>query len=362
MGELIPVPPLALIAQRLPLIFPEGSAHRNYAIREMAARTIYVMFYAGAVEGTDRWIRPNQVTVMSDEQAEMLKDSDRLAWVEMSLSRKQARPAVTWYAGDTREPIRDETLRHALIPARAVVERTNIPTTSDKPRYALEAQFAALFDEGLVGASLESAISEWQTSHLSKAALSRQRLVKKGLVQAADVVSVTFPNGEVRALEAGPSSAIAKAVIEEFAPRFLRRPAVLWLSQSGSKVVKRDDDLAASLGLNIDASKALPDIILVDLGDEESGSDMLFVFTEVVATDGPIHASRKVVLTELAVDAGFELHHLAFVSAYLDRSSAVFKKNVPDLAWGSFVWFAAEPDHVVTLQDGGDVKLSWLLK
>ena len=136
---------------------------------------------------------------------------------------------------------------------------------------------------------------------------------------------------------------------------------MLWLSQSGSKVVKRDDDLAASLGLNIDASKALPDIILVDLGDEESGSDMLFVFTEVVATDGPIHASRKVVLTELAVDAGFEPHHLAFVSAYLDRSSAVFKKNVPDLAWGSFVWFAAEPDHVVTLQDGGDVKLSWLL-
>ncbi|EBG4192197.1 restriction endonuclease, partial [Salmonella enterica] len=36
------VPSLEVIAERLPLIFPEGTENRNYVIREMAARTLYV--------------------------------------------------------------------------------------------------------------------------------------------------------------------------------------------------------------------------------------------------------------------------------------------------------------------------------
>ena len=78
----------------------------------------------------------------------------------------------------------------------------------------------------------------------------------------------------------------------------------------------RDEKLANGLGLKIDPAKALPDIILVDLGDDNNGTDMLIVFTEVVATDGPISRSRKVALTELAVEAGFDKKHLAFLTAY----------------------------------------------
>ncbi|MBR1070131.1 hypothetical protein ACVI1J_010579 [Bradyrhizobium diazoefficiens] len=40
------------------------------------------------------------------------------------------------------------------------------------------------------------------------------------------------------------------------------------------------------------------------------------------------------------------------MTAYLDRSAAQFKKTVGSLAWGSFAWFAAEPDHLVELIDG----------
>jgi hypothetical protein len=77
---------------------------------------------------------------------------------------------------------------------------------------------------------------------------------------------VTFPNAETRKLAHGPSSVISKAVIEEFANRFLIRPGVLFLSESGNKVVKRDDELARSIGLRIPADRHLPDILLVDLG------------------------------------------------------------------------------------------------
>lgn len=67
--KLPPVPSLQTIIIRLPLIFPEGIEHRNYVIREMAAKTIFVMLYIDAVEGTGRWLRPDQVTKMTDLQA-----------------------------------------------------------------------------------------------------------------------------------------------------------------------------------------------------------------------------------------------------------------------------------------------------
>jgi hypothetical protein len=352
------IPPLHIIAERLPRIFPEGTEHRNYVVREMAARTIYVMFYAGAVEGSDDWIRPSQVTDMSDEQSARTDDDSRRTWIANSMSTKKVRPAGAWYAPNSREPVRDETIRTGFIPCRAVIERTGIPTTSAKPKYALNAAFASLFNSELKDEVLAQEIEVWQAAHLSKAAMSRLRLMKQGAAVAKDSVPVTFPNGETRSLAPGPSSVIAKAVIEVFALRFLKQPAVLWLSESGNKVVARDENLAYALGLKIDASKALPDLILIDLGADAGGTDMRVVFTEIVASDGPINRERKVALTAMALEAGFSERHLAFLTAYLDRSGQPFRKSISELAWGSYAWCASEPDHIVELWPLNTRKLS----
>jgi len=66
-----------------------------------------------------------------------------------------------------------------------------------------------------------------------------------------------------------------------------------------------------------------------------------------VATDGPINERRRVALAELAQETGFPLDRIAYVTAYLDRGGAPFKKTVSTLAWGSFAWFAAEPDRIM---------------
>ena len=352
------IPSLGTILERLPLIFPEGTENRGYVIRDMAAKTIFVMFYAGAIDGLERWVRPSQVVNMGDLQATLTDDESRENWIAMTFSKKKTQPSDAWYAENTREPIRDETIRSGLIPCNAVVERMGVPTTSSKPRYCLNQSFAALFDEGLDNEALDCAINDWQEKHLNKAALSRIRLLKSGATIADDAVVVTFPNGEKRMLAPGPSSVIAKAVIETFAPRFLKNPAILWLSESGNKVVARDEGLAQALGLKIDASKALPDIILIDLGDDRTGADMLVVFAEVVATDGPINRERKVTLTRLALDAGFSESNLAFLTAFKDRSAPSFRKAIPELAWGSYAWFASEPEHLIDLMDSVSVKIS----
>jgi len=352
------LPEITEIHRRLSDIFPEGTENRNYVIREMSAKAIFVMLYVGAIDGNERWVRPSQITDMGNSQSLMQDVCQRDMWLTETLSKKGSRSTDAWYAANSREPIRDETLRLGLIPCHAVIERKGVPTTSSKPRYCLNSSFADLFDPDLDEIQLEKKIAEWQVRHLNKAALARIRLIKSNVNNSEGDIVVTFPNGENRTLAPGPSSAIAKGVIEVFASKFLKTPAVLWLSESGNKVVTRDEELANSLGLKIDASKALPDIILVDLGEDQTGADMLFIFTEVVATDGPVNRERKITLTKIAADAGFSNKNLAFLTAFMDRGASPFKKAVTELAWGSYAWFVSEPDNLIDLRDGKAIKLS----
>ena len=349
------------IHERLEAIFPDGIANRNYLTREIAAKTVFVMLYIGAVEGTGRWLRPDQVTRMTDSQAPLAGDNDREAWLTNSMRPTAGDIEGRWYAANTREPIRDETLREGLVRTGAVKERGGLPTTSPLPRYALSIGFADLFDPGLMGKSLRASIEEWQAEHLSAGALARLAIVRRGATAGEGRVLVTFPSGETRHMEPGPSSAISKAVVEEFAPRFLERPAVIWLSESRNRVVARDDGLAHDIGLSIQADRNLPDLILADVGPVKP----LLVFVEVVATAGPINEARQTVLMALAAEAGFSEEQVAFLTAYSDRDNAAFKRSVSELAWRSFAWFMSEPNHIVLLRrgaDAGQVRLSELMR
>jgi len=213
----------------------------------------------------------------------------------------------------------------------------------------LQKDFADLFQPDLLGETLMAAIDRWQQKYLSKSALMRLSLAGLRAHHREGQVLVTFPNNETRHLTAGPSADISRAVIEVFARSFLESPGVLWLSTSDDKVVIRDNDLAARVGLNIQADRNLPDIILVDFGPQ----DLLLIFVEVVATDGAITERRKEVLYELTDSAGLSRSQVAFLTAYLDRESPGFRKTIAGLAWGSFVWFVSEPDKIVVWKDGG---------
>lgn len=349
--DLPPLLPVAKIHERLREIFPEGTSNRNYVTREMAAKTIFVMLYIGAIDCREFWLRPDQVTRMSDKQAALADNSSRNDWREESMLSRKDDIEGRWYAANTREPIRDETLRDGLVRTGAVVERTGLPTTSPLPRYALSEDFANLFKPTLSGAELTAAIERWQEAYLSSGALARVAIMRRGAVAIGGKVLVTFPNKETRQMEPGPSSIISKAVVEEFAPRFLQNPGVIWLSESRNQVVARDDQLAQAIGLTIQPDRNLPDLILVDLGPSEP----LIVFVEVVATAGPVSEARKDSLMAIATEAGFNQNQIAFVSAYADRDDSAFKASVGELAWNSFAWFMSEPNHILQLHKRTDL-------
>ncbi len=333
------------IHRRLLRIFPEGTPQRNYCTREMAARTVFVMLYIGALEGGGMWMGPKHVYRMGEGQAALRADEEREAYIAAVEKRGSALPADRWFQDNTREPIRDETLRDGLVRVGAVVTRPGLATTSSKGRYALQSAFASLFDPALRAEPLDTAIAAWQDHYLSAGALARVRLQQRSATAAQSRVLVTLPNGETRQMEAGPSSVITKAVVEVFARQFLKDPAVLWISESGNKVIQRDDELAQALGLKIETDKLLPDTILIDLAPAEP----LMVFVEAVATAGEITEARRSAFLELITAAGFKAGNVAFVTAFADRNGAAFKRAIPNLAWGSFAWCLSEPEHVIVL-------------
>lgn len=346
-AKLPPYVPRELVAERLPIIFPVGIENRVYCTRELAASTVFAAIYIGGVEGYGGVLGPVHVYRMTAEQAVEAYDEQRHAYAA-AIRAKRPVNGTRWYADNTREPIRDETLRDGLVAVGAVIRRDDLPTTSGAPRYILKGDFAALFDPTLSGANLAAAIATYRAKHLSPAALARVSILLAGATASTSAVPVTFPNGQTRNLSPGPSSIITKAVVEVFATAFLENPAVLWLSESGNKVVVEELKLAAKLGLKIEPDKNLPDLILADVG----GAHPLFVFAEVVATDGAMHERRKEAIYALTDAAGFPRQHIAFLTAYSDRGSPGYRKTVSQLAWGTFAWFVAEPDQLVSMRDG----------
>lgn len=349
MAALPPYVSRETVAERLPLIFPEGTPNRTYCVRELAASAVFTAVYIGALEGSGRYLGPVHVYRMTGAQAARSDHADRESYADGVLKKNFQIPGTRWYADNTREPIRDETLRDGLVAIGAVVRREDLATTSGLPRYALKIAFAGLFDPVLQGDALEDAIGDFQAKHLSRSALARVSIMLAGAAGSTAGVLVTFPNGETRQLAPGPSSIISQAVIEIFARRYLDKPAVLWLSESGNKVVVRDDRIANAIGLRIEADRNLPDLILADLGPAEP----LIVFVEVVATDGAITQRRQAAIHAITDGAGFNRSQIAFLTAYQDRESAGFKKTVAQLAWDSFAWFVSEPDSIIIMRSGG---------
>jgi hypothetical protein len=347
------LPPLLdvdAIRARLLAIFPDGTPERPRCTGLAAARTVYVMLYVGAIEGGE-WLAPKYVYRMGNSQAAKTGDAERLAYLAAVKKPGTPEPADRWYKENTRESIRDEALGRGLVPLGAVLVNPLVPTTSSNGRYCLRADLAALFDPELSWEQFEPAAARWRGRRLTPSALATVKVLQVAAAGARSRVPVMLPSGEGRVMAPGLSSVITKAVVEVFAHRFLVNPAVVWISESRQKVIEKDDSLLRLLGVTVAPEKLLPDLILADTDGE-----LLFLFVEVVATDGPIHEERRAGLLRLITDAGFKPEQAAFLSAFQSREHAAFKKVVASLAWGTFVWCMSEPDHLVVfdgMQSGG---------
>lgn len=341
------LPSIEDIQSRLKVIFPREIDVNGYIIREMGAKSIYTMLYCFCVDG-NAWIRPATITCMTNEQAAIQDPISRKQWLKMIQSQSAPRDIPgRWYKPNTREPIRDETLRE-MVRLNAVIERSGLATTSPLPRYSLHDKFASLFNPNLNDEVLSTAIQEWQNEFLSATALARIALSRRLVTSQSDGVLIQLPNGETRKMASGPSSELTKAVVEQFTKYFIKEPAVILISESAKKLLLKDDDLCKAIGINIDVSNVLPDIILAELGEKQP----VIIFVECVSTDGPINDRRKQELIEMAHAANYKETDCAYVTVFKDRADPASRKLQPSVAWGTFIWYASEPQEIIFLRKG----------
>jgi hypothetical protein len=351
------LPPLVdreVAAERLKLIFP-NSAFDTVLSSPLAAAAVVAMLYVGAIVDDTAdppvvdfvWARPATVMQMSDAALTAFhSDAARKSWAQAEA--RSTRTIATlleghglehhpWYAANSRETLRDETWpgwrRHG-----AVRQRHGIPTNSSKPRWALTASFARLFDPELTGDQLIAAIEAWRDEHMDPGDVLRIHRANE-LARATHQTPVSLPGGGTRVLEPGVASAILKGVIEEWAPRKMGEPFVVAISEPGAKAWAQDTATLAAAGIAINVSSVLPDAIIVDIGTKPP----TFWIVEAVASDGEVNEDRKADLLAWAADQYIDPARCEFLSAFTSRNSAPARKRLKDIASGTYVWFLDEP-------------------
>ena len=351
----VQLPSLKAIKEKLDYIFPREIDDRGFITRDIGMKTVFVMLYGFCVENME-WLRPVTVTFMTDRQASRADGEIRRQWLYTMQGRKAPKDIKgRWYAQNTRESIRDETLRQ-MVRLNAVKEREGLATTSSHPRYALKKDFAELFNPNLKKREFIDMVKQWQSENLTAGALARTAIVKKHASASSSGGLITLPNGETRKMAPGPSTVLIKATVEVFAKRFMRDPAVALISESANKLLTQDEELCKAIKIKIDVSTTLPDILLVELGR----SKPLLVFIECVATDGPVNERRKDELFKIASDAGYVESECIFVTVFKDRTASESRKLLHTISWGTFVWYLSEPDSIIFLYRGTERKLTYL--
>jgi type II restriction enzyme len=149
-------------------------------------------------------------------------------------------------------------------------------------------------------------------------------------------VPVRLPSGEKLNLSVGEHNEIQKAVIEDFLPRFLKDPRLLYLGDTSNKLLFLEEKKLSDLGIPMPDHDKLPDIIAID-------SDRQWVFLiEAVHSSNPISRTRHIELEDLLANCKLPI---VFVSAFKDRRS--FRNWVAEISWETEVWLADSPEHMI---------------
>lgn len=153
---------------------------------------------------------------------------------------------------------------------------------------------------------------------------------------AMPMVAVAFPDGQKFQLSMGHHNRIQKAVIEEFLPRFVKKPRVLYLGDTAKKDLVVDLPRLKSRNLGLNQHDRLPDIVVLD---EER--NWLFLI-EAVHSSNPVSPLRHLALERLTARCNLGK---VFVSAFEDLKS--FAKWAPQISWETEIWVAADPTHMI---------------
>ena len=261
----------------------------------------------------------------------------RSAWNSATAPLRRITEMMDWmrehyrvsYAPNTRETIRRQTV-HQFVQHGLLLEnpdRPNRPINSPQWCYQLSTETLRLL-RSFGTPRFSEELQRFLANPASQVLRPRHRDLPK--------VDARLPDTRKVELSTGGQNSLIQAIVEEFVPRFVRRPEVLLLGDAANKDLVTDDLALAELGIAMPERGKAPDVLIHD-----RERDWLVV-VEAVTSHGPIDQKRKNELTALFAGAR---PGLVFVSAFPDRK--VFTRFQANIAWETEVWIAESPDHLI---------------
>ena len=234
------------------------------------------------------------------------------------------------YAPNTRETFRRQTI-HQLVAAGIAHYNPDEPARAvNSPKAVYQIEPAA---QDLVRTFGTDA---WK-DNLAKYLESRETLTAR-YAHERDMqkLPVKLATGETIRLSPGDHSELIKAIIEEFAPRFVPGGVLIYAGDTGEKWGYFDKEGLAVIGVKVDGHGKMPDVVLYY---PEKGWLLL---CESVTSHGPVDGKRHAELARLF--AGSKAG-LVYVTAFPSR--AVMTRYLGEIAWETEVWVADAPTHLI---------------
>lgn len=259
-------------------------------------------------------------------------------WDEAEAPLMGVTPIMNWvrvhydrvYAPNTRETFRRQTI-HQFVAAGLLIQNPDNPARSvNSP--------ATVYQIDPVALQLLKTYrtATWPDNLQSYLALRPTLIERYSLERQRPRISIQPATGREIRLSAGKHSALIKAVIEEFAPRFAPEAVAAYIGDTGNKWAFIDEDLLNRLGIKIDPHGKMPDVIFYD-----PTRDWLFL-VEAVTSHGPMNSKRHEELTALFARTS---SGLVFVTAFPNRS--LMARHLSAIAWKTEVWVAETPSHLI---------------
>jgi type II restriction enzyme len=235
-------------------------------------------------------------------------------------------------AENTRESYRKASLRP--LNELGVITRHQLSTNDPNTFYRLSPLLVEPLRAGVGGRAPEDAFAEF-----------RRQAVRKPRPEGDGPVIVRVRAGKTFELSPGEHSHLTKGFVEIFGSAFFHHPAVVYVGDTARKRGYQDRQLMRELNLPVEVKAGLPDAILF------SEEDRRLVVGEVVTSTGPINFSRLEQL-RLVVRGPAKLgYDVDFATAFPSRS--ILRRFVEEIAWGTTVWVAAEPNNIILFQARG---------
>jgi len=234
------------------------------------------------------------------------------------------------YAPNTRETFRRQTM-HQLVQAEIALynpDKPNRPVNSPKVVYqigphALEA--IKSYGKKDWGSKLKLYLSQRETLSERYAKLRKMKLVP-----------LLLKSGQQVLLSPGKHSELIKAIIEEFAPRFVPGSVLVYAGDTGDKWGYYDEALLNKIGIEIHNHGKMPDVIIF-----QPAKNWLLLI-ESVTSHGPVDPKRHEELAELFKKA---TAGIIYVSAFPDKKT--MNRYLDNISWETEVWVAEAPTHLI---------------